>query len=220
MTFSIAARCARTAMLGAAVASSSIAVGSRCLFARAGIGAALTQHRTDPTLGRMALDILARGKGAQETIDTLVVAADRNRGWRQLAVIDLTGRTAHYSGSNIGPAHAAAVRPGAIAIGSMLHSKQVPQAEVDAFAEDIRPHLGERLLRGLEGGLDAGGDAAPIRSAALLVVYRDLFPLVDLRVDDDDAPIAALRRLWQAYAPQIDYFVKCALDPDRADLPR
>jgi uncharacterized Ntn-hydrolase superfamily protein len=216
MTFSIAARCSRTAMLGAAIASSSIAVGSRCLFARAGTGAALTQHRTDPRLGPMALDILAQGKNAQETVDTIVVNADRQRGWRQLAVIDLAGRTAHYSGGNIISLHAAATRPGAIAIGNLLKNTAVPQAEVDAFAEDSRPHLAERLLRSLEAGLDAGGDAAPARSAALLIVQRELFPLVDLRVDDDDAPIAALRRLWQAYEPQIDDFVKRAVDPDRA----
>jgi uncharacterized Ntn-hydrolase superfamily protein len=36
------------------VTTSSISVGSRCTHARAGIGAALTQHRTDPRLGRVA----------------------------------------------------------------------------------------------------------------------------------------------------------------------
>lgn len=54
MTFSLVGRCARTGMLGAAVTTSSISVGSRCTHARAGIGAALTQHRTDPRLGRVA----------------------------------------------------------------------------------------------------------------------------------------------------------------------
>jgi uncharacterized Ntn-hydrolase superfamily protein len=216
MTFSLAARCSRTAMLGAAVAGSSIAVGSRCVFARAGVGAVLTQHRTDPRLGPMALDILAQGKNAQETVDRVVVNADRQRGWRQLAVVDLIGHTAHYSGAAIVSVHGAATRPGAVAIGNLLKNIAVPQAEVDAFAEDIRPHLAERLVRALEAGLEAGGDALPVRSAALLVVHRELFPLIDLRVDDDDQPIAALRRLWQAYEPQIDDFVKRALDPDRA----
>ncbi len=61
MTFSLVGRCARTGMLGAAVTTSSIAVGSRCQHARAGVGASLTQHRTDPRLGPLALDLLARG---------------------------------------------------------------------------------------------------------------------------------------------------------------
>src|SRR5690606_30496444 len=50
LTFSIAARCPRTRLIGAAVTTSSIAVGSRCLFARGDAGAVLTQHRTDPSL--------------------------------------------------------------------------------------------------------------------------------------------------------------------------
>ena len=44
MTFSLAARCPRTGMLGVAVTTSSIAVGSRCAFARAQIGAVLSQR--------------------------------------------------------------------------------------------------------------------------------------------------------------------------------
>ena len=51
MTFSIAGRCPRTGMLGAVVSTSSMAVGSRCAWAEANVGAVLTQHRTDPRLG-------------------------------------------------------------------------------------------------------------------------------------------------------------------------
>ena len=66
MTFSLVGRCARTGMLGAVVTTSSIGVGSRCPHARAGVGAALTQHRTDPRLGPLALDLLGRGFTALE----------------------------------------------------------------------------------------------------------------------------------------------------------
>ena len=55
MTFSLLGRCARTGMIGAVVTTSAAAVGSRCPFARAGVGAVLTQHRTDPRLGPLAL---------------------------------------------------------------------------------------------------------------------------------------------------------------------
>ena len=60
MTFSLAGMCGRTGMFGAAVTTSSIGVGSRCPYARAGVGAVLTQHRTDPALGPKGLDLLAR----------------------------------------------------------------------------------------------------------------------------------------------------------------
>ena len=61
MTFSLVGKCARTGMFGAAVTTSNIGVGSRCPYARAGVGAVLTQHRTDPTLGPKGLDFLSEG---------------------------------------------------------------------------------------------------------------------------------------------------------------
>ena len=42
------------------------------------------------------------------------------------------------------------------------------------------------------------------------------FPLVDLRVDWDDAPVAALRALWSRYVPLTGEFLLRAIDPDRA----
>jgi uncharacterized Ntn-hydrolase superfamily protein len=50
----------------------------------------------------------------------------------------------------------------------------------------------------------------------LLVVDREQFPLVDLRVDLAPEPIAAVRRLWESYRPWVDEFVVRALDPNRA----
>jgi hypothetical protein len=69
MTMSIAARCPLTGMLGVAVASSSIAVASRCANVRAGVGAALSQNVTDPSLGRLALDLMESGQSARMLIE-------------------------------------------------------------------------------------------------------------------------------------------------------
>ena len=46
MTFSIVGRCARTGQLGVAISSSSIAVGARCPWLQAGVGAVSTQNIT------------------------------------------------------------------------------------------------------------------------------------------------------------------------------
>ena len=81
MTFSLVGRCARTGMLGAVVTTSSMAVGSRCSHAKAGVGAALTQHRTDPRLGPMALDLMSRGLSAPEAMKA-IVAGTPHRHWR------------------------------------------------------------------------------------------------------------------------------------------
>ena len=74
MTFSIAGRCARTGMLGAVVTTSAMAVGGRCAFAEAGVGAALTQHRTDPRLGPAMLDGLRRGEAPDAILHALEAA--------------------------------------------------------------------------------------------------------------------------------------------------
>ncbi len=215
MTFALAARCPRTGMLGAAVATSSLAVGSRCVFARAGIGAVLTQHRTDPRLGPQGLEFLAAGKSAQETIDALVVSTPHH-GWRQLAVVDKDGRTAHFSGKLIASIHGGATGESVVAVGNLLRAKEIPAAMIHDFAQRSERSLAERLVGALAAGLSAGGENEPVRSAALLVAHQQSFPYVDLRVDDDAAPIERLVGLWRAYAPEADDFVKRAIAPDEA----
>ena len=73
MTFSIAGRCARTGMLGAVVTTSSMAVGGRCAYAQANVGAVLTQHRTDPRLGPKILDSLKRGVAPEAIVHDLEI---------------------------------------------------------------------------------------------------------------------------------------------------
>ena len=112
------------------------------------------------------------------------------------------------------PEMSAAPAQDACAIGNILSSALVPPAMLRAFQAEPSAPLAERLLRALEEGLAAGGEPVPVRSAHLLVVERESFPLIDLRVDWHDTPIAELRMLWQLYAPQShDYLVR-ALDPD------
>jgi len=215
MTFSLLGRCPRTGQIGAAVSTSNVAVGTRVPFARAGVGAVLTQHRTDPRLGPRGLHLLASGCGAEETLGALI-ASTIHIGWRQLAVIDAAGRTASYSGSHVKPCFGAVGTKDCVAIGNILANERVVPAMAEAFRKNVDGHLADRLLAALEAGLDAGGEHGPVRSAALLVVQKESFPLVDLRVDAAERPIAALRALWREYEPWVDEFVVRAVDPDRA----
>ncbi len=218
MTFSLVGRCARTGMLGAVVTTSAIAVGARCPSARAGIGAALTQHRTDPRLGPLALDLLARGSTAVEAMQA-VVAATPHRHWRQLALIDAAGRTAVYSGANVRGEKGEAEGRDCAAIANIVRSASLPDAMVAAFEKSPDLPLARRLLDALEAGEAAGGERQPVVSAALLVVDRDSFPYVDLRVDDHARPIAELDRLWSMYEPEADAYVVRAVDPEQAVPP-
>ncbi len=218
MTFSLAGRCARTGMLGGVIATSSPAVGSRCLYAKAGLGVVLTQNRTDPRLGPHGLDLLAGGCSPAATIAALV-ASTPHAGWRQLAALDRTGVSAHFSGERILSKHAGVTGVDCVAVGNILRDAAVPAAMAAAFAGAAALDLPARLLAALEAGDAAGGEELPLRSAALLVVHRELFAYADLRVDAAPSPIAALRALWEEYAPNADDYVTRALDPDHCGVP-
>ena len=218
MTFSLVGICRRTGMFGAAVTTSNMNVGTRCPFVRAGVGAVLTQNRTDNRLGPKGLALLEDGKSAPEVIDALV-ADNPTIGWRQLAVVDRDGDTGFHHGDRITSIHAAAEGDGCCAIGNVIRNEDIPQKMVDAFEGSADTHLAERLLRALEAGLAAGSEFKQIKSAALLVVHEEPFPLVDLRVEFDRAPLAELRFLWEAYQPQMERFVIQVVDPDSLPYP-
>jgi uncharacterized Ntn-hydrolase superfamily protein len=213
MTFSLAGICRKTGMMGAVITTSSPAVGSRCVFAKAGIGVVLTQFWTDPRLGPRGLALLSEGCGAASALDA-VVASTPERAWRQLAMLDATGGTAHYTGQRNKPAFAAATGDGCVAIGNILRNDSVPAAMVDAFAANAQASLPNRLLAALDAGHAAGGEEKPLVSAALLVVRTAPFPYVDLRVDAAAAPLTELRNLWTLYEPFADTVVGRALTPD------
>lgn len=213
MTFSLAARCERTGMFGVAITTASVAVGARCPFVRGGVGAVLTQNRTDPRLGPRGLDLLQKGLNAQETVDELV-RTGHVIGWRQLAVVDKQGRTAHFSGSSIVSKHGGYEGPGCVSVGNLLVSTELPKKMVEGYAKRPEAHFADRLIDSLVAGLDAGGETNPVRSAALLVANEFEFPEINLRVDDHDDPVGELRRLWNVYAPQLDHFVLRVKDPN------
>lgn len=213
MTFSIAGRCPNTGQLGIASATSNIAVGSRVAHCAAGVGAVVTQHRSDPRLGPRGLALLRSGCSAQETVDALVASTPHAQ-WRQLAVVDAAGGSAAYSGARTRPEMSATTAENACAIGNILANARVPAAMLRRFQAQPTVPLAERLLCALEEGLAAGGERGPVRSAHLVVVDTDSFPLVDLRVDWHDAPVAELRALWNRYAPDMGTFMLRALDPD------
>jgi len=215
MTFSLLGRCARTGQFGAVAATSNIGVGGRVPFLAPRVGGVLTQHRTDPRLGPRGVELLRSGCSAGETIEALV-ASTPHHGWRQLAAIDAAGRTAHFHGSRVKPAHGAAHGVDCVAIGNILANEGVPQAMAESFARDTAAPLADRLLAALAAGEAAGGEHGPVLSAVLLVVGDESFPLVNLRVDKAQNPIAGLAALWQDYAPTVEEFVLRAIDPDRA----
>jgi uncharacterized Ntn-hydrolase superfamily protein len=76
--------------------------------------------------------------------------------------------------------------------------------------------LAERLMVALEAGLEAGGETGDEHAAGLHVAQTFDWPVVDLRVDWHDAPIAELRALWERYRPQQPDYVARAINPRAA----
>ncbi|MBT8764687.1 DUF1028 domain-containing protein [Metapseudomonas boanensis] len=216
MTFSIVGRCPETGQLGIAISSSSIAVGARCPWLRAGVGAVATQNVTLPALGPQILDLL---DGQQMEPAAALERALSSNGWsqyRQVTVIDGQGRSALFSGSEALGLHNAVAGEQCVAAGNLLSSPQVIEAMVHAF-EAAPGQLADRLLAAMQAAMAAGGEAGPVHSAALKVVGDLIWPIVDLRVDwADEDPIGQLGDLWQAYKPQMQDYLTRALDPTAA----
>jgi uncharacterized Ntn-hydrolase superfamily protein len=216
VTFSILGRCRRSGAFGCALATSSMAVGARCHFVAPGIGAVLSQARSDPTLGSLGLKILAEGRSATETLADMI-AATPHAAWRQLAVLDAAGRLAEFTGEKVAPPKGAAVGKDAVAIGNAVANDSVVAAILAGFEARPDAPLADRLIAGLEAGLDAGGELEPLRSTALRIALPGVpFTPIDLRVDLSETPIAELRRYWKLWAPMADGYVERALRPDNA----
>lgn len=216
MTFSIIGRCAETGQFGIAISSSSIAVGARCPWLRAGVGAVATQNVTLPALGPQILDMLERGDLDPAAALEQALQATGWRQYRQVTVIDHTGQVALFSGDQALGTHRAVSGEQCAAAGNLLAHPGVIDAMTEAFETAVGP-LADRLLAALHAAMAAGGEAGPVHSAALQVVGDLVWPIVDLRVDwADDDPIGQLDTLWQAYRPQMQDYLTRALDPTAA----
>jgi uncharacterized Ntn-hydrolase superfamily protein len=211
MTFSIVARCMETGRLGVAVTTASVAVGARCPFAAAGVGAVVTQNRTNPLIGPRALALLRTGIQVEDAVRQAAESFDFPE-WRQVAIVDRAGRIGTFHGARCSGLNAEARGEAVVALGNLLQSTGVPAAMIAGYVK-AEGTLEARLMAALEAGLAAGGEVKPLRSAALLVVDCDPFPYTDLRVDWDDAPLVRLRALWTEWQPLANTCRKWALDP-------
>ncbi|MDB6086486.1 MAG: hypothetical protein JWN43_4367 [Gammaproteobacteria bacterium] len=215
MTFSLIARSPDAQTFGMVIASSSPAVAARCAHARTGAGVVATQNITDPALGPQILRALSGGATAEAALSA-ALKATAHAAYRQVLVLGRSGPPAVHTGAEALGVTGTAVGIDSAAAGNLLARSDVPSAMVAAF-ESASGHFGARLLEALRAGAQRGGEAGPVHSAGLLVVRELSWPIVDLRVDWHDAdPIAALDCVWKIYAPQIDDYIRRALDPGGA----
>jgi uncharacterized Ntn-hydrolase superfamily protein len=200
-TYSIAACDLDAAQWGVATQSKFLAVGSVVPWAEPGVGAVATQAYANPRYGPDGLTLLREGATAAEAVEALT-RADDGREHRQLGIVDGKGGSATFTGSECFSWAGGLHGPCFAAQGNILVGEETVAALASAFAGTAGRPLAERLLESLAAAQAAGGDRRGQQSAALLVVERDggyagmSDVLVDLRVDDHEAPVAELNRLY------------------------
>jgi uncharacterized Ntn-hydrolase superfamily protein len=200
VTFSIVAADLERGDWGVAVASKFPCVGAVVPYARARVGAVATQAWANTSFGPEGLELLASGRSAQETLDT-VLAADEGRKDRQVAFVDAAGRAVTFTGDECMDWAGGVSGDGFAAQGNILVGEPVVAAMAEAFAS-AEGDLCDRLLAALVAGDAAGGDRRGRQSAALLVVREgggyegrsDRY--IDCRVDDHAEALAELVRLF------------------------
>lgn len=207
MTWSIVARDASGAF-GVAVASKFFAVGALCPHAQSHVGALATQALVNPLLAAPALAGMAEQHDPVDLLATLL-AADSGSANRQFHMVDALGRGAAHTGASCIDWCGHTLRDGFSVAGNMLAGPQVIEATADSYAAHAFLPFAERLITALAAGEAAGGDKRGKQAAALLVYSGQVYPALDLRVDDHLEPITELRRLYDVSLERFQPFVTC-----------
>lgn len=212
-TFSIIAFDPASNELGVGVQSRAFGAGAAVPYAIPGVGAVATQASANRWYGPKAITLLQQGLSPADVVKR-ITDEDEGRDTRQVAVIDVKGRSAVYTGKrvidrNLDPkdvvhygGYAGHVTGVNFSVqGNTLASEAVVKAMATAY-EQGNGSMAERLMDALEAGQAKGGDMRGMQSAGLLVVKplpansaNTVERIVDVRVDDAANPFTELRRL-------------------------
>ena len=201
-TFSIVALDPDTGDLGVATQSKYLAVGSVVPWARFNAGAIATQAWANASFGPRGLDLLEADVGAIDTLERLI-ESDPGRKSRQVAVVDLDGTAAAFTGL---PGVGGTRDRSGLRLPGILAGEAVVNAMAETLEAPGEEGFAETLLSVLAAGQAAGGDRRGRQSAALLVAREGggcggtSDYLADLRVDDHTDPIEELQRLYRLHA--------------------
>ncbi len=207
MTWSILAR-DDNGSFGVAIASRFFAVGALCVHTRQGVGALSTQALMNPLYGPGGIELLAIGQSPLQVVAALV-EADPGRDQRQLHVLGASGVGAAYTGATCVDWCGHLVENDFSVAGNMLAGPDVVSASAEAFVKNRSQPLAERLLSAMAAGEAAGGDKRGKQSAALRIHGAEIYPELDMRVDDHLDPIVELHRLYQVSLERFQPFVAC-----------
>ena len=218
MTYSVVALSGDGTRLGVATASCSLAVGAAVPALAPRVGAVVTQAYTNQRFRARGLELLRVGLAPEQVLEQLA-REDDDYAFRQVAIVDVQGRTAVWTGESCTGWAGAIEGPRFVVVGNYLAGRRVLQDMEKVLRNPPPGSFTSRLLAALEAGEAAGGDSRGRQSAALNVVnneFEDAFPPlteVDLRSDDDPQPLAVLRRMLRALPEAADDAAAEVTDP-------
>ena len=195
MTYSLLARDPESGLFGLAVASKFFAVGAICPWSGGPHGVAMSQALPNPELGHRALGLMAEGHTAADTI-AMLSGMDQGLSQRQFHVLDASGRAAAHTGDTCIDWCGHVSAKNVSVAGNMLAGEAVVKDTMTAWQDRSDLPIVERLIAAMQAGEDAGGDKRGKQSIALRIQGPEVFPRLDLRVDDHADPIPELRRLY------------------------
>lgn len=198
-TYSIVARDPATGQMGIAVQSHYFSVGPTVMWAEAGVGVVATQSLVEVSYGPLGLALMREGKTSQDALQALM-AVDKGRDGRQVAMIDVNGIVAAHTGPK--SIFAAGHHTGDnYSVQANLMAKDTVWPAMSKAYESTKGSLAERMMAALEAAEAEGGDIRGKQSVAIVVVsgkktgdfWQDR--ILDLRVEDHPEPLKELRRL-------------------------
>ena len=213
-TFSLCAIDPVTGQSGAGVTTRVPFVGRAVPHVRAGIGAVCTQASTMVEYGPRGLDLLATGVAPQAALSQLL-ANDEQRESRQLALIDMTGRSAAHTGKQNG--NWAGSRQGLnyTVQANIMVGPDVVEAVATTFEASAGTGmpLAERMILAMEAGHAKGGDRrwGNLQSAAIKIADPndpgrggDHISLA-IEVGEHPEPVAELKRIYYTTGRRLGY---------------
>lgn len=198
MTYSLTAVCPRTGQVGVAAMTAMVGVGKLVSHVMAGVGAAASQAFMNPYLAIDGLWLLDDGVPAARALDRLI-AEDPGRAGRQFGIVDASGGSAAWTGDKPEDWKGHETGEGWACQGNRLAGPEVLDSAIEAFLDDRDRPLVERLMHALDAGEDAGGDTKGHKSATVVVLGTEDYPLWDLRIDHSDEPLVELHALHAVF---------------------
>lgn len=210
MTFTIIAVSPETGEHGFAQSTSTPLVGDLCTAIVHNRGVVTVQAAGDQRLLKLATGLMEQGNVPAKIVKD-IVASDDVLG-RQVAVIDLAGRSAVDTGPECWEYASEIVGENYVVTGNTLVGPEVIAAMAGGYEESAGREFADRLVASLEAGRDAGGQADGQVSSQVRVANQ-LAEILNMRVDVHLEPIGHLRKLLDWYQPLRPYYDLYRRDP-------